>query len=189
MKSLRYMILLVYVPLSLSGCFIHHEQAEVLIPGVDVDQTLKIADLELQENKLTSVLTFWAVRDQRFTPEQAAEASRLYFKYIDKIDNEEHKARGFSVWHLTWAVSNIYRLGDDAVKQAMESAYRDAAKRVKELDSKPATKYFSDEEMLMGDVHFLGRGYAKKHVVVPGNDKYVQSFAAYKASLKEKKKE
>ena len=31
----------------------------------------------------------------------------------------------------------------------------------------------------MGDVHSLGRFYAKKHIVIPGNKKYVQSFDDY----------
>jgi hypothetical protein len=69
------------------------------------------------------------------------------------------------------------------VKAAVGDAYRDAAVRVKKLDSKTATKHFGGEEMLMGDAHFLGRSYAKKHIVVPGNKKYVQSIDAYKATL------
>jgi hypothetical protein len=169
--------------LNLGGCFIHHEQAEVLLKGIDVDQTLKIAEMELKENKMSSVLTFWAVRDQIFTPTQAEEASRLYFKYIDKIDSEDHKSHGFSVWHFTWAVSNIYREGNAEVKAALEDARRDAAVRVKKLDMNIATKNFHGEKLLTGDIHFLGRSYAKKHLVVPGNKKYVQSLDAYKKSL------
>lgn len=186
MKSAIYAIISVIIATQVSGCYMYHDRAKVLLDGVDVDQTLKIAELELQENKLTSVLGYWAVRDQIFTPAQAAEANRLYFKYIDKIDNETHKARGFSVWHFTWAVSNIYRHGDEAVQAAIEDAYQDAAVRVQKLDSRAATKHFGGEEMLMGDAHFMGRSYAKKHVVVPGNKKYVQSFDAYKAAIQEK---
>jgi hypothetical protein len=185
MKSSRYNLIAIIFAAQLAGCHIHRAQAKVLIPGIDIDQTLVIAEMELEENKFTAVLTYWAMRDQVFTKEQAKKASDLYFKYIDKIDSEDHKARGFNVWHLTWAVSNIYRLGDDGVKSAMEEARRDAAVRVKKLDSGPATKHFSGEKILMGDIHFLGRSYAKKHLVVPGNDKYVQSVDAYKKSLEE----
>jgi hypothetical protein len=178
-------ITMVYVlwALNLSGCFVHHEQAEVLLKGIDVDQTLKIAEMELKENKMSSVLTFWAVRDQVFTLKQAEEASRLYFKYIDKIDAKDHKARNFSVWHFTWAVSNIYREGNAEVKAAMEDARRDAQVRVKKLDSRIATKNFHGKKLLTGDIHFMGRSYAKKHLVVPGNKKYVQSLDAYKHSI------
>lgn len=185
MKSIVYIIIFSTITTQIAGCYMYHDRAEVLLNGVDVDQTLEIAELELQENKLTSVLTYWAVRDQIFTPLQAKTASNLYFKYIDKVDSEDHKAQGFSVWHLTWAVSNIYRHGDEAVKAAAADAYRDAAIRVKNLDRKMATKHFGGEEMLMGDAHFMGRSYAKKHIVVPGNKKYVQSIDAYKATLRE----
>ena len=185
MKSIGYCILSVLVASQIAGCFIHHEQAKALIPGIDVSQTLQIAEMELKQNKLSSVLTYWAVRDQVFTPEQAKEASRLYFKYIGKIDDENHKAHGFSVWHFTWAVSNIYRNGDEAVKKEMEDARRNAAVRVKKLDSRIATKYFSGDKITTGDIHFLGRRYAKKHLVVPGNKKYVQSVDAYKAEHEE----
>lgn len=185
MKSNRYKFIGFLFAAQLAGCHIHRAQSEVIIPGIDIDQTLVIAEMELKENKFSTVLTYWAMRDQVLTKGQAKKASDLYFKYIDKIDSEDHKARGFNVWHLTWAVSNIYRLGDDEVKSAMEEARRDAAVRVKKLDSGPATKHFSGEKMLMGDIHFMGRSYAKKHLVVPGNDKYVQSVEAYKQTLED----
>jgi hypothetical protein len=35
------------------------------------------------------------------------------------------------------------------------------------------------EKIYMGDAHGGGRAFAKKHVVVPGNDKYLQSFEDY----------
>jgi len=185
MKHPLAMALSLVIVVHLGGCYMYRTQAKALVPGVDVDQTLEIAEMELRENKTGSVLTYWAVRDQVFTGEQAKEAGRLYFKYIDKIDSEDHKAHGFSVWHFTWAVSNIYRFGNGEVKRAMHAAWRDAAFRVEKLDMRMATKNFSGEKMLTGDAHFLGRSYAKKHVVVPGNKKYVQSVEAYRQRLKQ----
>ena len=168
--------------LSLSGCtMLYHERSKVLIPNVDIDQTLEIAAMELKENKMSSVLTLWAMRDQILTPAQAEKVSTLYFAYIDRVDSEHQKARTFSVWHLTWAISNMYRLGDAAVKAALTSAYNDAASRVDRLDSKIASTHFYDNDIVMGDAHFGGRNYARKHVVVPGNERYVQSVDAYKA--------
>jgi hypothetical protein len=167
---------------SLTGCFVHREREKVLIPGIDINQTLKVAELELKENKVSSVLTIWAMRDQELTGDQARKVAELYNRYIEKIDSEDHKARGFSVWHLTWAISNMYRLGDDPVKRALKEVYDDAARRVDKLDSRVATAHFYDEKLTMGDIHFGGRSYAKSHLVVPGNDKYLQSFDEYQRS-------
>ena len=164
-----------------SGCtMLYHDRQKVLIPNVDIDQTLEIAEMELRENKMGSVLTLWAMRDQVLTMDQAARVSALYFTYIDRIDSKAQKAHMFSVWHLTWAISNMYRLGDADVKAALTTAYHDASKRVDALDSNIATTHFYDKEIVMGDAHFGGRIYAKKHIVVPGNEDYVQSVEAYK---------
>jgi len=183
MKTYRQTILAFAALLSVQfgGCtMLYHERTKVLLPNVDIDQTLEIAETELNQNKMSSVLTLWAMRDQVLTAAEAQKVSTLYFNHIDRIDSDVQKARTFSVWHLTWAISNMYRLGGPSVKDALANAYHDAAKRVDALDSKIATKFFYDDEIEMGDAHFLGRRYAKTHVVVPGNDSYVQSFEAYK---------
>jgi hypothetical protein len=174
-------IILASILWSTSGCtMLYHEREKVLITDIDIDQTLEIAALELEENKMSSVLTVWAMRDQVISPAQAGKVSELYFSHIDRIDSEDQKARMFSVWHLTWAISNMYRLGDDSVKGVLRSAYLDAAKRVDSLDSRIASTHFYDEKIVMGDAHFGGRRYARKHLVVPGNKKYVQSVEEYK---------
>ncbi len=185
MKKLLTCIIMLLVGNQLCGCYMYREQAKALVPNIDLDQTLEIAELELKENKMSSVLTYWAIRDQVFTVEQAKKASRLYFKYIKKVDSEDHKARGFSVWHFTWAVSNIYRLGDAAVKEVMNNARQDAAVRVKKLRKRAAQRHFHGEKMLMGDAHFLGHRYAKKHLVVPGNPQYLQSIDDYLERINE----
>ena len=173
------LIAAILVSTSLGGCFVHREREKVLIPGIDIDDTLKVAELELKENKMSTVLTIWAMRDQELSAAQAEKVAELYTEHIERIDSEDQKAREFSVWHLTWAISNMYRLGDDPVKFALQQAYDDASIRVDELDSNVATTHFYDKKLLMGDVHFGGRSFAKSHLVVPGNDKYLQSFEEY----------
>ena len=163
----------------LIGCYKYHDRSKVLIPNIDIDQTLEIAELELQSNKRTSVLTVWAIRDQVLTRAQAEKVSELYFKYIGKVDSEQQKSRSFAVWHFTWAVSNIYREGEQAIKDAMAEAYRDAAKRVETLEMKIATTHFYGDKIYMGDYHSFGRSYAKRHLVVPGNEDYLQSASEY----------
>ncbi len=183
MKKFKTTILLVFgiAALNLSGCtMLYHERDKVLISKVDIDKTLEVAALELQENKVSSVLTLWAMRDQVLTPAQARRVSELYFAHIGRVDSEAQKARGFSVWHLTWAISNMYRLGDQDVKDELNEAYIDASLRVDALDSKIANTHFYDD-VLMGDAHFGGRAYAKSHIVAPGNEKYLQSVDEYKA--------
>lgn len=164
----------------LAGCYIYHERSKVLIPNIDVDATLEVAELELQKPDRRRVLTVWAVRDQILNAAQAQKISELYFKYIDEIDSETQESRSFAVWHITWAISNIYRQGEIEIQEIMKEAYRDAAKRVDKLEMKIATQHFYDKEIHMGDGHMLGHSYAKSHLVVPGNEDYIQSVEQYR---------
>jgi hypothetical protein len=170
-EIIKPVILFTVVLIILQGCmrYLTHDRSEVLLEGVDIDQTLKIAEIKLEKRKLGSVLTIWAIRDQYFTPEQAKEVSRLYFAYIDDIDTK------FDVWHLTWAIANMYRFGDEEVKIELNKAYYNAVKRASEVHNL-ADKMANGEKIYMGDAHGGGRAFAKKHVVVPGNDKYLQSI-------------
>lgn len=177
MKTVQILMLL--TALSLPSCYVYHVQEKALVEGIDMDQTLKVAAAEIEQNRFATVLGIWAIRDQVFTPEQAATVNALYFEHIERIDSEDQKAREFSVWHLAWAVSNIYRLGDDGVKDSIRDAYEDAGERIEKLDKNVATTHYSDEKMTMGDIHLGGRGYAKNHLVVPGNKKYLQSYDEY----------
>lgn len=179
LDTIRNALAMVLISSSLTGCYVYREQEKAIVPGIDIDETLKVAEAELRENRFSTVLTVWAIRDQELSPDQAKRVSELYFDNIDRIDSEDQKARGFSVWHLTWAIANMYRLGNDGVKLALKDAYDDAARRVDAMDSNVAEKHFYDKKMTMGDVHFGGRSYAKSHLVVPGNDKYLQSYAEY----------
>ena len=164
----------------LSGCYTYHERTKVLIPQIDIDATLEVAELEIQKPDRKRVMTLWAVRDQVLTEAQAQKVSDLYFKYIEDIDSETQKGRSFAVWHLTWAISNMYRQGETPIQEILKEAYRDAAKRVDKLEMKIATQHFYDKEIYMGDIHALGRSYSKSHLVVPGNEDYLQSTDQYR---------
>lgn len=163
------------------GClpYLYHEREPALVKGVDIDQTLKVADDELKKDDGFSVLTIWAIRDQYVDEAQAAEISKLYFEHVNSIDNDETRHRKFGVWHLTWAVSNLYRFGDEKVKAALQSAYDDATKRIKTVDRSFAEKQVLGDEMYTGFAHIGGVAYARNHLVVPGNDEYLQSYGEY----------
>lgn len=164
--------------LVLAGCFpyVYQQRERVLIPGIDVDQSLDVAQMELEQG---NSLGLWAMRDQVVTRKQARRISEIYFENIDEVDSEEAKGRFFHVWHLTWAISNLYRLGGEGVKAELEEAYADAGKRVESLDMKVATLHFEGDEIYMGDFHDLARSYARSHIVAPGNGKYLQSVGQY----------
>jgi hypothetical protein len=176
-KIFGMVAILAFAAMAAPGCFIYHEQDKVLLDGIDIDQTLDVAEIEMAKNEFSTVVTLWAVRDQIFTGAQAARVSELYFRHIDRVDSDKQKSREFSVWHLTWAISNLYRLGNEDVRVALEDAYRDAGKRVAGLDKRIATKMYGGDKITMGDAHGGGRAYARRHLVVPGNARYLQSAA------------
>jgi hypothetical protein len=159
--------------------YLYKERAQALIPGIDIDQSLDVAERELAEPKSTSVLGVWALRDQPVSPKQAARIDSMYLNSIASIDNEEMRHRSFAVWHFTWAISNLYRFGDEAVKAALEPAYEDAVVRAKKLDRSVVDKLVLGDDIYSGPAHAGGKAYARKHLVVPGNKSYLQSFAQY----------
>ena len=177
MVGMSGMLLVVAV---LSGCmrYLTHNREEVLLDGVDVDATLRVAEHELKRGKLGEALTLWALRDQVITPLQSESVNRLYFEYIDSLGR-------FDQWHLTWAIADIYRQGDTSVQDVISRAYFDAKWRAERLH-RLANRMVNDEKLYMGDAHFLGRAYAKNHLVVPGNKKYLQSYDEF---MEKRKKE
>lgn len=162
---------------SLTGCmrYLTHDRSEVLLDGVDIDQTLKVAEVKMNERqgKLGTSLPLWVIRDQVITPDQGKQISSLYFHHVDSLQKK------FDIWHLTWAISDIYRLGNDSVKTVIDSAYRDASLRAAKIEG-IADRMVNGEKIFMGDAHSGGRAFARKHVVVPGNKKYLQSYKEYK---------
>lgn len=173
MKLMRA-ILLILIVLVPCGClrYLTHDRGEVLLDGVDIDQTLKIAKINLDKYSTTSILGVWVIRDQYVTPSQAARISDLYFSHIDSLKQQ------FSIWHFTWAIADLYRNGDENTRNVLQTAYDDAKLRVKKLGGRYG-KFVEGDKMYMGDAHFLGRMYAERHVVVPGNPKYLQSYDEY----------
>ncbi len=161
-----------------AGCAIYMDRNRdsVLLQGIDVDQTLDVASDELDRGV---VLGLWAMRDQVLTPDQAGRVSDLYFSHIERIDDPGTKGRAFNVWHLTWAISNMYRQGDEGVKAALEGAYGDAGSRVASLGFPVAGKFYSDDRIYLGDFHGIAHVYAQSHLVVPGNDEHLQCYEEY----------
>jgi hypothetical protein len=160
-----------------TGCmrYLTHDRSKVLLDGVDIDQTLKVAEVKMseQQGKLGTSLPLWVIRDQIITPEQGKQISSLYFQHVNNLQKK------FDIWHLTWAIADIYRLGDTSVKAVMDSAYKDASARAAKIEG-IADKMVNGDKIYMGDAHSGGRAFAKKHVVVPGNKKYLQSYKEYK---------
>jgi hypothetical protein len=174
-------VTLAFAALGLPGCYVYQERDRALVSGVDVSQSLDVAAQELAQDKLGTVLGIWALRDQVLTPAQAARVSELYFANIARIDSGAQKARTFSVWHLTWAISDMYQLNGDDVRAELARAYMDASARVNGLDIDIAKELFYRERVMLGDIHFGGRAYARSHLVAPGNRRYLQSEAEYDA--------
>ncbi|MBD3391730.1 MAG: hypothetical protein GF418_06690 [Chitinivibrionales bacterium] len=158
-----------------AGCmrYLTHDRAEVLLDGVDIDQTLEIAEMVMEEGERGMSLSLWAIRDQRLTPGQAGRVSELYFEYVDSLLGK------FDTWHMTWAISNMYRHGNTGVKDSLRLAYLDATVRAADTHAL-ADKHVNGEKLWMGDAHIGGRRYSQKHVVVPGNPDYVQSAKEYR---------
>ena len=165
--------------------YVYHEQNRVLVNGIDVGATLEIAGLELEEGGFDASLTLWAIRDQFVTAGHAKTVSELYFRYIDKVAAEKDKTTAdFGVWHLAWAISNLYRNGDAAIKAELEGAYRDARKRPETLTNFKdiASQHINGSKVVMGDIHGAARSFARSHIVAPGNKNYLQSLDQYKTA-------
>lgn len=183
--SLFFQYIIVFVVLSNNGCmrYLTQNRDKVLLEGVDINQTLKVAELKMNERqgRLGTSLPLWVIRNQKITPFQAQEISHLYFQYIDQLKKK------FDVWHLTWAIADIFRLGNDSVQINLSNAYLDATERAKELEG-VADKMVNGRKLYMGDAHGGGRMYAKKHIVVPGKEGYLQSYDEYVHKLNVLKK-
>lgn len=181
---LRLWFILSTLCLLLSSCFtsMHYTREPALVKNVDIDESLKITKDEIKKTSGSQGLGIWVLRDQVVTPEQAKTISKLYLNNIDSMKS------GFNIWHSSWAIANLYRFGDAAVKAELETAYQKAKKqpeRLKKSQKKLATYHISGDKIVTGFIHFGGRAYAKRHLVVPGNKKYVQSYEEY---LKKEKK-
>ena len=161
-----------------------NDQSAVLLEGIDFAQTLKVAQAELERNLATAPLTIWALRDQVVTPQVAGTIAALYLANIDRLYTAETVTLidwNHAVWHFAWAIANLYRNGDEAVKAQLQLAYDDAKNRHATLErfQLVALDHAQSEDISMGNAHEAGFSYAKTHLVVPGNPLYLQSFEQY----------
>jgi len=182
---MKAITILFFTMLSLS-CFpyVYHQQDQrVLIARVDVPATLEIARIELEEGGFDATLPIWAIRDQIVSEDEARAVSELYFAYIDKVAGEKDQGTAsFGLWHFTWAISNLYRNGNDGVKEELASAYHDSQNRLGTLTKFKgiATEHVNGSKVYMGDIHAFARAFAHAHIVAPGNHTYLQSVDEYK---------
>lgn len=168
----------------LSGCFPfeYYVREPALVKGVDMDQSIHVAADQIEKTNVEQGLSIWVLRDQIVTPEQAREIARLYLIHIDSMKSD------FNIWHTTWAISNLYKLGDAAVKAELEVAYQKALKqpdRLSGLIKNALNNHINNEKIFTGFIHGGGLFYAHGHLVVPGNKDFIQSYEEYRE--KEKK--
>ncbi len=164
--------------LFLNFCSLHHRRKPALVRNVNMDETLKISHDEMQKRNMSQSLGLWVIRDQVVTPPQAKMISELYLSKIDSMKSD------FNIWHSSWAISNLYRFGDGAVKAELETAYQKAKKQpgriTKKGTRKLANRHVNGKQTVTGFIHAGGRSYAKRHLVVPGNKRYLQSYEDYR---------
>ena len=172
MNRIMVIIILLFSLNVLAIPFNTGERNEVVLEGIDIDQSLLIAGRELQSGGRRASLGLWALRDQIITPVHALRITHLYFNYIDELETR------FDVWHLSWAISNLYRSADGLTRGILRPAFIDAKERSRDLH-RIAKRHIQGERIYRGDIHFLGRLYSRRHLVVPGNNKYLQSAGQY----------
>lgn len=161
-----------------------NNQKAALIEGIDFDATLRIAKEEFTRKKVTSELTIWAIRDQEITPAIAKTIAQLYVENIDMLYTTEPFTIldwNHAVWHFGWAIANLYRNNNDAVKAELQAVYDDAKTRPQTLERYEliALDNIIGPNILMGDIHEPAHAYAITHIVVPGNSEYIQSYEEY----------
>lgn len=151
-----------------------HSMEEVQLKGIDVPQSIQVAEKTLSKDRLGQGLGFWALRDQKITLEDANEISNSYFKHIESISH------AFDIWHFTWSISNFYRSASPEVQANLQLAYEDATKRGFALNKPYVTKHLTDSLIYRGWYHGGGWLAARKHLVVPGDDRFLQRASDFK---------
>lgn len=183
---LKRLLILSTLCLFLNSCFLslHHRRKPALVRNVNMDETLKISTDEIQKHNMSQSLGLWVIRDQIVTPAQAKIISGLYLSKIDSMRSD------FNIWHSSWAISNLYRFGDDAVKAELETAYQKAKKQPERIQRKGtrrlANRHINGRKTVTGFIHAGGRSYAKRHLVVPENKRYLQSYEEYRKTQQTK---
>lgn len=183
-NMIRLFFIFIIPCLLLTSCFTsqYYTREPALVKNVDIQQSLKVAQDQMKKGGIDQALSIWVLRDQYVTPAQAKIISELYLANIDSMKND------FNIWHTSWAISNLYRWGNDSIKTTLETAYQKAKKqpeRMKGWEKGAANSHINGEKITTGFIHFGGRYYAHGHLVVLGNKKYLQSYEEY---LKEEKR-
>ncbi len=168
-------LLLLSMVLLFQSCAYHrisHDQSEMLIEGIDVDQSLEVAEflttrLDRDGNPKPQSLGYWSLRAQEITEEQAIQIESVYWGVIDAMEYRE-----FHLWHYTWAIADFYRLGSPEVQNILKDAFDDAVRRGLEIEK---DKFVTDTTLHLGFFHGGGWYAAKKYLVVPGERKFAQS--------------
>ena len=105
----------------------------------------------MQKQSISQGLGIWVLRDQVITPAQAKTISELYLSKIDSMKSD------FNIWHSSWAIANLYRFGDNAVKAELETAYQKAKKqpeRIKKRNTrKIANSHINGNRTVTGFIH------------------------------------
>ena len=90
-------------------------------------QSIQVAADQIKKEGIEQGLSIWVLRDQYVTVEEAKEISDLYLAHIDTMKSE------FNIWHTSWAIANLYKWGDDAIKAVLEPAFQKATKQPERL--------------------------------------------------------
>src|SRR5688572_14351367 len=132
----RILLILPLFCLLFSSCFLsmHYRQKPALVKNTNIDETLKISKDEMQKQSISQPLGLWVLRDQVVTPAQAKTISELYLAKIDSMKSD------FNIWHSSWAIANLYRFGNDAVKAELETAYQKAKKQPERIQKRNTRK-------------------------------------------------
>ncbi|MES2566804.1 MAG: hypothetical protein V4565_08055 [Bacteroidota bacterium] len=122
--------------LLLSSCFtsMHHTREPALVKNVNIDESLKITKDEIKKTNTSQSLGLWVLRDQIVTPEEAKTIADLYLTHIDSMKV------GFNIWHSSWAIANLFRFGDEAVKAELQTAYQKAKTQPERIEKKDKRK-------------------------------------------------
>ncbi len=165
--------------LLLSACtpFQYYVREPALVEGVDMEQSLQVAADEIKKEGIEQGLSIWVLRDQFVTPEQARTIAGLYLETIDDMKSD------FNIWHTSWAIANLYKLGDEPIQAELEEAFQKATKQHERLTGwvrDSTDNLVNGDEIVSGFIHVGGEFYAHGHLVVPGDKKYIQSYEEYR---------
>lgn len=160
------------------------DQSAVLIENIDLSATLRVAEAEFERALSTSELVIWGIRDQEITPSIARKVSDLYFANIEMLYGTSTFTVidwNHAVWHFAWAISNMYRNGNEDVRRELLRAYEDALTRPETLERYRyiAREYIQGERVVMGDIHPPAHNRMQQLIVAPGNPAYLQSYEEY----------